>query len=210
MGSMPRPVASTFVAALFVAFVACKRSDHPRVASFIAPPLPAGFVEQSGGGWRIAVPSTWKDAGHASRDLQALDGGTAPAQPADGATQSSRASRALADPQVVDDFRANVNVVTEVFPRASYDYARANEATLRREGRGALEVARDDVVDGDPTLVLETRWPSSPATVAYRTMQTALASRGTGYVVTCAASSSAFERYRSTCESILHSFAVER
>jgi hypothetical protein len=41
-------------------------------------------------------------------------------------------------------------------------------------------------------------------------MQAALASRGTGYVVTCAASATAFERYRSTCESIVRSFAVER
>jgi hypothetical protein len=28
--------------------------------------------------------------------------------------------------------------------------------------------------------------------------------------VTCGVSSTAFERYRSTCESILHSFAVQR
>jgi hypothetical protein len=50
----------------------------------------------------------------------------------------------------------------------------------------------------------------SPSTVVYRTMQAALASRGTGYVVTCAVSSTAFERYRTTCESIVRSFAVER
>jgi hypothetical protein len=41
-------------------------------------------------------------------------------------------------------------------------------------------------------------------------MQTALASKGTGYVLTCAAAASAFERYRSTCESIIRSFAVQR
>jgi hypothetical protein len=41
-------------------------------------------------------------------------------------------------------------------------------------------------------------------------MQTALASRGTGYVITCSTSASAFERYRSTCDSIVRSFAVER
>jgi hypothetical protein len=41
-------------------------------------------------------------------------------------------------------------------------------------------------------------------------MQSFLSSRGTGYVVSCVVSSSAFERYRSTCESIVHSFAVER
>jgi hypothetical protein len=46
--------------------------------------------------------------------------------------------------------------------------------------------------------------------VAYRILQSALASRGRGYVVTCSVSISAFERYRSTCESIVHSFAVER
>jgi hypothetical protein len=150
--------------------------------------MPAGFVEQSGSGWRVAVPSTWKEA-----------------------AQKGAAAWAVADPQAVDDFHANVNVVTEPFTDDSYDYARANEAALRKESRATVEVAREDVIDGDPTLLLESRWtPSSPSTVGYRTMQSALASRGTGYVVTCSVSASAFERYRSTCESIVRSFAVER
>ncbi|HEY8090409.1 MAG TPA: hypothetical protein VIF09_21255 [Polyangiaceae bacterium] len=166
----------------------CKRSKHARVTSFTPPPLPAGFAEQSGAGWRIAVPSTWKDA-----------------------AQRGPAAWAVADPQAVDDFHANVNVVTEPFTIESYEYAHANEAALRREPRCSVEVTRDDVVDGDPTLIVESRWsPTPPSTVAYRTMQTFLSSRGTGYVVTCSVSSSAFERYRSTCESIVRSFAVER
>ncbi len=167
--------------------VACKRR-HARVSGFAPPPLPAGFAEQSGVGWRLAVPSTWKEA-----------------------SQKGPAAWAVSDPQAVDDFHANVNVVTEPFTGDSYDYARANEAALRREPRSTLETVREDVVDGDPTLILESRWaPSPPSTVPYRTMQTALASHGTGYVVTCAVSAGAFERYRTTCDSILRSLAVQR
>jgi hypothetical protein len=166
----------------------CKRSKHPHVTGFTPPPLPAGFTEQAGAGWRIAIPSTWKDT-----------------------PQRGAAAWAAADPQAVDDFHANVNVVTEPFTGESYDYARANEAALRRESRSTVEATREDVVDGDPTLVFESRWaPVPPSTAPYRVMMTALSSRGTGYVVACAVSASAFERYRSTCESIVHSFAVER
>jgi hypothetical protein len=166
----------------------CKSSKHAHVASFVPPVLPAGFVPQSGTGWRLAVPSTWKEA-----------------------TQKGTAAWAVADPQPVDDFQASVNVLTEPFAGESYDYARASEAALRTDAHATVEISRDDVIDGDPTLIIESRWsPTPPATAAYRTMQTALSSRGTGYVVTCAASAAAFERYRSTCESIVRSFAVER
>jgi hypothetical protein len=165
---------------------ACKRSKHARVSSYTAPPVPAGFAEQGGAGWRMAVPTTWKEA-------------------------KTPAAWAVSDPQAVDDFHANVNVVTEPFTGDSYEYAKANENALRREPRAAVEVVREDVVDGDPTLVTESRWAATPpSTVPYRTMQTFLSSKGTGYVVTCSVSSSAFERYRTTCESVLHSFAVER
>jgi len=186
----PVPRGRPFVWLAFVALVlvACKTSKHERVASFTPPILPAGFVQQSGAGWRAAVPSTWKEAG-----------------------QRGQASWAVADPQSVDEFQASANVVTEPFAGVSYDYARASEASLRSDAHATVDVAREDVVDGDPTLILESRWaPTAPSTVPYRTMQTALASRGTGYVVTCAAAASAFERYRSTCEAIIRSFAVER
>jgi hypothetical protein len=181
------------MAALAVAVLAllapagCKRSKHAHVSSYTPPPLPAGFTEQTGAGWRIAVPATWKDQ------------------------KTPAAAWAVSDPQAVDDFHANVNVVTEPFTDDSYNYARANETALRHEARTTVEVVREDVVDGDPTLIIESQWmPTPPSTVAYRTMQTALSSRGRGYVVTCSVSASAFERYRSTCESIVHSFAVER
>jgi hypothetical protein len=195
MAGMPRMVAFAAQLALAAAVLVgagasagCKRSKHARVTTYTPPPLPAGFGEQTGVGWRIAVPATWKEA-----------------------AQKGPAAWAVSDPQAVDDFRANVNVVTEPFTGDSYDYARANEAALRREPRSTVEMVREDVVDGDPTLVIESRWtPSPPSTVPYRTMQTALSSRGTGYVVTCAVSAGAFERYRTTCESILHSFAVQR
>ncbi len=168
----------------------CKRQKHARVASFMPPPPRAGFVERSGSGWRLSVPSTWRDA-----------------------PVSDAGAWAVVDPQAADDFHAKVFVLTEPFAGESYDYARASEAGLRREQRASVEAPHEDVIDGDPTLVLEAYWApaaSSPGAVAYRTMQTALASRGTGYVITCSVSSSAFERYRSTCESILRSFAVER
>ncbi len=189
MRLMPRIGALALAAIVLAApTTGCKRAKHVRVASFTPPPLPAGFVERSGTGWRVAVPSTWRDV--AQRDV---------------------AVWAAADPQAADDFHAKVFILTEPFTADSYDYAQASELGLRHEARATVDVSRDDVVDGDPTLVLETRWaPGSPSSVPYRTMQTALSSRGTGHVVTCAASSSAFERYRSTCEAILHSFAVER
>jgi hypothetical protein len=166
--------------------VGCRRSHHARVSGYVAPPTPAGFVEHSGTGWRIAVPSTWKE-------------------------QKTAATWAVSDPQAVDDFHAMVNVMAEAFTGDSYDYGRANEAGLRADHRATVEVVREDVVDGDPTLIVESRWtPTPPVTVAYETMQSFLSSRGTGSVVTCTVSSSAFERYRTTCESILRSFAVER
>jgi hypothetical protein len=166
----------------------CKSAKHTRVASYVPPVLPAGFVPQGGTGWRVAVPATWKDA-----------------------TQRGTAVWAVADPQPVDDFQASVNVLTEPFTGESYDYAKASEAALRTDAHATVESARDDVVDGDETLIIESRWtPTAPSTTTYRTMQTALSSRGTGYVVTCAASAVSFERYRSTCESIVRSFAVER
>jgi hypothetical protein len=193
MTPMPRPVALALAATATLALAAapvlgCKRSRHAHITSFVPPPVPAGFAEHADVGWRIAVPATWKEA-----------------------PQKGPALWAVADPQAVDDLHAHVSVTTEAFAGDSYDYAKANEAGLHREPRATVEAAREDVVDGDPTLVLESRWtPTPPATVAFRTMQSVLASRGTGYVVTCGVSSSAFERYRSTCESILRSFAVQR
>ena len=117
----------------------------------------------------------------------------------------------MADPQAVDDFHAYANVVTEPFAGESDEYAKANQEGLRHEARVTVEGAHPDAIDGDSTLVLESRWaPAPPSTVAYRTMQAALASRGIGYVVTCAVSTSSFERYISTCESVVKTFAVER
>jgi len=169
--------------------VACRGSGHARVLSFRRPPMPAGFREQSGPGWRIAVPSTW------TSEPQPLPDGVWLA----------------VDAQIVDDYHSNVSVVRESFAGESYDYAKAAELSIHREARATVESARDDVVDGDPTFVVEARWaPIPPANVVYRSMQTDLASRGAGYVVTCSAAATAFERYRSTCEAILRSFAVER
>ena len=186
---MRRPGALAAVALLGLAIVCgCKRPTHARAGSYSPLPVPAGFVERAGMGWRIAIPSTWKEA--AARGPAAV---------------------ALADPQAVDDYRANAIVITEPWTDESLDYARASEQALRREPRVTVESTREDVIDGDRTLLIESRWsPASPSTVAYRTIQSALASRGAGYIVTCAVASSAFERYRSTCESILRSFAVER
>jgi len=185
---MPRLGVLALVALTLAAPSGCRRSRHSRVTSFTPPPLPAGFVERSGSGWRVDVPSTWRDV--AQKDV---------------------AVWAVADPQTADDFHAKVFVLTEPFVADSYDYAQASEAGLRKDARATVDVAREDVVDGDPTLVMETRWASGPSSaVPYRTMQTALSSRGTGYVVTCAISASAFERYRSTCEAVVRSFAVER
>lgn len=188
---MARPlVAGTWTLALAACLCAagCHRSRHPHIDSFTPPPIPAGFVERSGAGWRIAVPATWTEV-----------------------DKRAPAAWAAADPHVADDFHANVNVIGEPFAGESYDYAKANVAALRQEPRAGVEAQREDVVDGDPTLLIEARWaPAPPSNVGYRTMQAALSARGRGHVVTCSVASSAFERYRSTCESIVRSFAVER
>lgn len=175
------------VAAAALGLLGCQRRGRARVASFTRPALPAGFVEQAGPGWRIAVPSTWGPSAQARPGAWVYD-----------------------DPQAVNDYRANASVLTEPFAGESYDYARASERTLRHDAHATVEVAREDVVDGDPTLIIESRWSLNPPAGPFRMMQAHLASRGNGYVVTCAASAEAFERYRSTCDAIVRSFAVER
>src|SRR6201995_4543751 len=114
MGAMPSfwpsPAAALTLGlglALATASAGCKSTKHARGANFGPPVPPAGFVPQSGTGWRVAVPSTWRDA-----------------------TQKGSAAWAVADPQAVDDFQASVNVLTEPFAGESYDYARASEAAL--------------------------------------------------------------------------------
>ena len=165
----------------------CKGSKHARVASFVPRSSPRGSSRRAAPAGGSPCPSTWKDA-----------------------AQKGTAAWAVADPQAVDDFQASANVL----PSPSRRVVRLRESERGRaahDPHASVEVANDDVVDGDPTLVIESRWsPTPPSTATYRTMQTALSSRGTGYVVTCAASASSFERYRSTCESIVRSFAVER
>ena len=186
--SRSRALALAIVSVVVGSAVGCKRPRHAHVPSYSASAVPAGFVQRPGAGWVIAVPSTWREA-----------------------VQKGGAVWSAADPQRVDGFRANVNVVLEPFAGESYDYAAANEVALRREPRATVEATRDALVDGDPTLIIESRWVAAPpATVGYRTLQSALASRGFGYVATCSVASTAFERYRATCESILKSFAVER
>ncbi|MGD0675733.1 MAG: hypothetical protein ABSC94_09970 [Polyangiaceae bacterium] len=183
----PLQRAALFLVALFAAGpTSCKRSGHARVSSFLRPTLPAGFIERTGRGFRIAVPATWTASGQ------------------------GRAAWVYDDPQAVDDYRANVSVVTEAYVGESYDYAKAAEDSARHDARAAVGATREDVIDGDPTLVLEARWSMGSPVVTFRSMQADLASRGIGYVVTCSASPAAFERYRSTCEAIVHSFAVER
>jgi hypothetical protein len=185
---MRRLDTTALFAAALAALCGCKHGDHPHLASFVRPPLPAGFAEQAGSGFRVATPSTWH-----------------PPPRADSGVWSE------VDPQPVGDFRANVNVVTEPFAGESYAYSKATVEALKHDPRAAVESAREDVVDGDPTFIVQSRWsPFAPSTVPYRTMQANLASRGTGYVVTCSVSADAFERYRSTCEAIVRSFVVER
>jgi hypothetical protein len=184
---VPRIVALFLVACTLAGAISCKRAAASR-GNTALPVLPPGFVEQSGSGWRLAVPSAWQRA-----------------------EDTPKGAWAFVDPQPVNDYRANVNVVTEPFAGQSRDYARAGEALLRRQSGANVEATRDDVVDGDSTVIVESRWtPRPPSAVEYRTMQAHLASLGTGYVVTCSVSTGAFERYRSTCETIVRSFAVER
>jgi hypothetical protein len=136
----------------------------------------------------MAIPSTWK----------AADG-----QPSGGFTAS--------DLLAVDGFHAAANVSTEPFVGDSYAYARAGELGLRHRRNVTVEGEREEIIDGDPTLIIEARWTSpTPPASSYRTMQVSLSSHGVGYVATCAAATSAFERYRSMCESVVRSFAVER
>ena len=174
----------------------CKRASHARVSSYVPPPAPAGFVERSGSGWRLSVPTTWHDG-----------------------TSSGGRAWTVVDPQVTEGLHAKVFVVTEPFAGESYDYAKASQAGLKSTPRTSVATAREEVIDGDTTLVLESTFApvagaadasDARAPSAIKAMQTALASRGTGYVVSCSVAAGAFETYRSTCESIVRSFAVER
>jgi hypothetical protein len=172
--------------------VGCKNGDHAHIATYVRPPVPAGFADQSARGFRIATPSTWRASSR-------------------GDAHNDNGVWSLVDPQPAGEFHANVNVVDEPFPGDSYAYSKATLDELKRDVRAEVETSREEIVDGDPTIVVESRWsPIAPKTVPYRTMQANLASRGTGYVVTCAVSAEAFERYRSTCDAIIRSFAVSR
>jgi|SRR5580692_8393392 hypothetical protein len=192
--------ASVAIAAAGCTVGGCKNGDHAHIATYVRPPVPAGFADQSARGFRIATPSTWRAS---SRND--------PHNDAHSETHNETGVWSLVDPQPAGEFHANVNVVNEPFPGDSYAYAKATLDELKRDVRAEVETSREEIVDGDPTIVVESRWsPIAPKTVPYRTMQANLASRGTGYVVTCAVSAEAFERYRSTCDAIIRSFAVSR
>jgi hypothetical protein len=185
---MKRNVAIIALCGALGASTACRHGGAPR-GDVAAPVIPAGFAEENGNGWRLAMPSAWQRA-----------------------AESTPSVWLAVDPQPVDDYRANVSVVTEPFPGESHDYARASEALLRHQPGASVETAQEAVLDGDPTLIVEARWSAKPPTppVEYRTMQAHLASRGTGYVITCSVAVTAFERFRSTCDAIVKSLAVER
>lgn len=164
----------------------CKRGSPAR-GNVVPPALAAGFSERTGPGWRLAAPIGWQQA------ADAPDG-----------------TWLAADTQPVNDYRANVSVLVEPFAGPSKEYARASVALVRAQPQAVVESVREDVLDGDPTLVVESRWVQKAPPVELRAMQAHLASRGSGYVVTCSVSSGAFERYRSTCQTIIESFAVGR
>jgi len=194
----------------------CKNGDHAHIATYVRPPVPAGFADQSGRGFRIATPSTWRPSSRSDANREPRS--DANREPRSDANREPRSEThndtsvwSLVDPQPAGEFHANVNVLNEPFPGDSYAYSKATLEELKRDVRAEVETSREEIVDGDPTLVVESRWsPIAPKTVPYRTMQANLASRGTGYVVTCAVSAEAFERYRSTCDAIIRSFAVSR
>jgi hypothetical protein len=171
------------------AVVGCKRRrSRPAGLAPVATVSPPGYAKKSGTGWSIDVPSAW----------------TPPAQ-------NGQAQWALADPEVVDSFHANMNLVTEPYAGVSLDYAQASMKTLRGLATVKLLGSKDDVVDGDDTLTVEAQWaPVAPSTTVYKTLQVYLAYGGTGYAVTCSAAASSFERYRSTCDTILRSFSLTR
>ncbi len=70
---MPRIGALALAALALAAPAGCKRSKHAHMASFTPRPWRPGFVERSGNGWRVAVPSTWKDV--AQKDAGGLGRG---------------------------------------------------------------------------------------------------------------------------------------
>jgi hypothetical protein len=169
----------------------CKRRRSrpvPGGASPVSTVSPPGYVRKAGVGWSIDVPATW----------------TPPAQ-------KGQAQWALSDPDVVDAFHANVNLVSEPYPGESLAYAQANLKSLRGLASVKLVGSKEDVVDADDTLTVEAQWTAvAPSTTPYKTLQVYLAYGGTGYAVTCSAAVSSFERYRPTCETILHSFSLTR
>ena len=156
MGAMPRlpalaaaALATTGIALAAAVTPGCKRSKHARVTVFTPPPLPGGLRRADGR--RLAHRRPDDVEGRAE----------------------APAAWAVADPQAVDDFHANVNVVTEPFTGDSYDYARANEAALREQTHATVELVARGRGRRRPDARLESRWaPVPPSTVPYRTMQT--------------------------------------
>ncbi len=64
---MGRVAAFVLAVAALALLVGCKRSQHARgVLPTPRPPQPAGFVEHTGTGWRVAAPSTWVESGKSS------------------------------------------------------------------------------------------------------------------------------------------------
>lgn len=108
--------------------------------------------------------------------------------------------------QAVDGFMTNVNVASEPFVGDGPAYADANLVELRK-----VSTIRDQRAAraGDrPASDIEAYWPN-PGGVPYVTLQRYATDGSDGFVITCSAAASAFERERPTCARILDSFRVE-
>src|SRR5580700_3429108 len=87
-GAISVAAASFALAAATCTVAGCKNGDHAHIATYVRPPVPAGFADQSARGFRIATPSTWRASSRSD-------------------THDDTGVWSLVDPQPAGEFHAN-------------------------------------------------------------------------------------------------------
>jgi hypothetical protein len=158
---------------------------EPEPGQLAAPALEDRWVE--GPGFHYAVPGDWEN----------LDPTT---------MGSSLIRSAQRSAEATADFKTNVNVATEPFSGDGPSYGTANIAELQKVC--TVKKERRTMAGPRTAMDIESHW-DNPGGVPYVTVQRYATNGAEGFVLTCAAAASAFERQRGLCMQILDSFRVD-